>query len=315
MATPLRSGARIRVRVPASTANLGPGFDAIGCALKLHNVFEWWVAPRGEAPSYAIGGPEAAGIPANVENVAVRSAQRFLRDCGVAEAELARLSMRAKIAIPPARGLGSSSTAIVGGVAGANALLRKPRPTAEALDAAVAIEGHPDNVAPALLGGLVVCATETKPLRFLRLRPSPRLAFIVIVPDYHVATADARAALPKAVPMKDAVFNLSRMPLLIEALRRGDSDSLRTCIADRLHQDYRKPLYRHYDKLEAAAYKSGAAAFAVSGAGPTMLAIAETAKAERCAAGIAAAAKRLGLNATVRVLPVDARGTAVSTLE
>ncbi|MDX2176435.1 MAG: homoserine kinase [Candidatus Sumerlaeia bacterium] len=302
--------ADVRVRVPASTSNLGPGFDAVGCALKLENVFRWTLSKKPDART-TFGGPEAKGLPETQDTIAHAAFKKVLEFVGEpSEGVMPRLSLTASVIVPQARGLGSSSTALVAGILGASAMLRKPLEPQVLLDLAVGMEGHPDNVAPAILGGLVASASETGGCN-LRLRLHRSLQFVLLIPNYEVKTADARAALPAMVPMKDAVFNASRTPLLLEALRTGRCQRLKELMKDRLHQDYRKPLYRHYDAFEAVAYKAGAWGFCVSGAGPAMLAVVERSRAQRVVEMLERArrAKRL----PGRVLALDAAGAGART--
>jgi homoserine kinase len=310
----LRRGGQAVVIVPASTANLGPGFDAVGCALGLHNRFGWRVAPAGRPAVTRMTGPESAGLPADHRNIARRSALRLLERAGVPSPEVAldSLDLEAEIAIPQSRGLGSSSTAIVGGVLGANRLLEEPLDERALLDLCVEIEGHPDNVTPAMHGGLVAIAAHATPVLWRRYTVAPQVRFVVAVPDDHVRTSDARAALRQEVPLADAVHNLSRVPLVLEALRTGELDRLRELLDDRLHQPHRKPLYRGYDALEAVAYAAGAAGFCVSGAGPTLLAVTRAAEAERVRAALHAELAATGAGGRALILPVDDRGAAIA---
>lgn len=265
-------GTRVAVSVPGSTSNIGPGFDCLGCALAIRNRFEFEVLPSGAKDVVELSGPRSVGIPTSPDNLALVSARKLFEMVGI---KAPPMKLTATIEIPGARGQGSSSTAVVGGILGADALLGEPYTRTEILDIAVAMEGHPDNVAPAILGGLVASAPHSHPLASIRTEVHRHVRFIFLVPDYEVSTAAARALLPKQVPHEDAVFNAARVPLVWHALQSGDLTNLRDAIEDRLHQPYRKPLFRGYDRLAKAAMDAGAAGFCVSGAGPSLLAIAQ----------------------------------------
>jgi homoserine kinase len=267
----------IRVRVPATTSNLGPGFDALGLALRLHNTVELDAA---ETPRIEIDGEGAETLPRCPTHLAYRAA--------LAVAERVRTLERATPAggrpvprafhlrqhnrIPLARGLGSSAAAIIGGAAAANALLGGPLDRQALLDLAAGIEGHPDNVAPALAGGLVACATtEAGTIRWVRLTPQ-RLHVVIAIPEFAVSTADARRLLPETVPFRDAVFNVTRTALLVSALVEGRMDLLDEATRDRLHQPYRARLVPGLEAVFAAARHAGAHGAALSGSGPTVVA-------------------------------------------
>ncbi|MEO8376549.1 MAG: homoserine kinase [Candidatus Sumerlaeota bacterium] len=262
-------GRRCEVSVPASTANLGPGFDSMGCAVSLRNKFVFSLHESGE-DQISVTGPGSGGIPTTSNNLAVATVRDFLSRQGV---EAPAIHMDAQIEVPNARGLGSSSTAIVAGLGAANFFLGSKMTVEELLDEAVNIEGHPDNVAPAMLGALVVAASHSRPLTYIRVNIHPTFRFLFIIPDYMVKTSDARRVLPASIPFGDAIFNSSRSPLVAMALQCGDGSILRTALQDRLHTDYRKSLFKGYDAFEAATMQAGALGFCVSGAGPTMLAL------------------------------------------
>lgn len=305
----LKAATTVRVQVPASTSNLGPGFDAFGCALKLRNTFSWRVIEKGESPGIFLAGPECEGLPAGKSNLAWKAAERLFVESGLPADTMNRLALNATISIPQARGLGSSSTAIVGGLVGASTLLRKRWTEEQLLELAVAMEGHPDNVSAALLGGLTVSASGTKPLLCRKFRIHPSVSFVLVVPDYHVKTSDARGALPATYTRADAIHNLSRTPLILDALRTGKLDRLHDLFADKLHQPHRRLLYRNYDDLQKAALSGGAAAFCVSGAGPSMLAVTARAKSAKVRARLARELARLDIPGRVLELGPSAQGS------
>ncbi|HHY93885.1 MAG TPA: homoserine kinase [Firmicutes bacterium] len=257
----------LRVSVPASTANLGPGFDAVGLALDLFNVLE--VEPGdGEFRVDVLG--EGAGLPL-AENLAARALQEAFRQAGQ---KLPPLRLRQTNRIPMGSGMGSSAAAVVGGLVLANALLGDPWPGERLLEMACELEGHPDNVAPALWGGLVVSCRSEAGIRFLRLEAPTELHAVLVVPEFVVSTARARQLLPEEVPFPDAVFNLGRTALLVGALVSRRYDLLREAMQDRLHQPYRAPLVPGMEEALEAAREAGALGAALSGSGPSLLAFA-----------------------------------------
>lgn len=309
--SPMQFGTRCVVSVPASTSNIGPGFDGIGCAVDLRNEFEFELLPPGSACQAALSGNRCAGITTSANNLAITTAQKFFRMQGQL---VPSFSLRAKIEVPNARGLGSSSTAIVAGIVAGNALLGNPLTEAELLDLAVELEGHPDNVAPALLGGLIIGAAHSKPLSYFRLAVHEDVRFVFLIPDYEVKTADARAVLPKTIPHADGIFNASRTPIVVLSLTTGNLAPLASAIEDKLHQPYRKQLFKGYDEFAAAAMGAGAAGFCVSGAGSTMLAVVSGAGVDSVSAALKEALQRRGENGDVVELRPTPEGTRVATL-
>lgn len=257
---------RLRVIVPATTANLGPGFDALGLALDLVNEVEAEVL-EGDGPhEFTIEGEGAGQLPTDERHLMLQAAQWY---CGGRQTRLPRLRLRQLNRIPLARGLGSSAAAIVAGLCLAGYL--RGGTCDELVAAATRLEGHPDNVAPALLGGLVASVAEDT----VHAAPCPiheRLAVAVAIPAFELSTHQARQALPSLVPYKDAVYNLSRVALLLAGLREGRRAWVEAGTKDCLHQPYRCPLVPGLDKVMDAAHDAGAWGAFLSGAGPTMAA-------------------------------------------
>lgn len=295
----------INVKVPATSANLGPGFDCLGLALGLYNEFDFETAEQGL--TIEIDGEGTASIPRDKSNLIVQAACRLARHIG---RELPSLRIVQRNYVPSSSGLGSSSTAVVAGLLGANALFGSPLNKLDVLHLATEMEGHPDNVAPALYGGLVLVPMGVEPLHVEQIAIAP-LEAVVVLPDFALLTADARAALPGAVSRADAIFNLARTPLVVRALEQGDYAKLGIAMEDRLHQPYRLPLVPGMAAAFAAARQAGAAAVAISGAGPSVIAFApqnHTAIGEAMRAAFAA----VGLGSRMWVLPLDLRGSHVS---
>ncbi len=264
------SSPSIQVEVPATSANLGPGFDCLGLSLDLWNRLELRPAPADELSATGEGQAQLHGQTTSLAHRAARMVWEEL------DLEPTGFAISMHNSIPFARGLGSSSAAIVGGLVAANEWARKHRRTAltgeNLLDFATRIEGHPDNVAPALLGGFCVCATHEEDRVFAVSPPvvnAPR--FVVWIPEVELSTKKARAALPSAYLRADCVFNLSRSALLVAALTTGDFSALGESLRDRIHQDFRAPLVPGWNELSQVARESGALGTTLSGAGPTIL--------------------------------------------
>jgi len=293
------------VRVPASTTNLGPGFDALGMALQLHNRVGLRIA---EGPVRVEVTGEGAGVlEAGADNLVYTAVRRLYAEVG---REAPPLEIRLENAIPVSRGLGSSSTAIVGGLVGANALLGEPLDREAVLALAVELEGHPDNVTPALLGGFQVTSLTEDGLIHLRLPTPAGLRAVVCVPEASVSTAAARRVLPEQYSRADAVFNIGRAALLVAALLTGATGELRAAMQDRIHQPYRAPLIPGFDAALAAALEAGAAGACLSGSGSTMLALV-TGDAERVGEAMTAAVRAAGASARWLALDVDPEGAVV----
>ncbi|SDC51356.1 homoserine kinase [Actinokineospora iranica] len=257
--------AGVRVRVPASTANLGAGFDALGLALGLHDVIEVRRAPSGLAVT--VTGEGADDVPRDESNLVVRALRAACDRLGF---DPGGLAMTCANVIPHARGLGSSAAAIVGGIAAAHGLAGKPLDD-DALHLAAEFEGHADNVAASLLGGLVVAWCEPGPrFRAARVEPHPDLRPVAIVPSEESATHVTRGLLPAVVPHADAAFAAGRAALAVHALA-ARPDLLLPATADTLHQDYREKAWPRTLRVVRELRALGVAA-AVSGAGPTVLA-------------------------------------------
>ncbi|GAA4828654.1 homoserine kinase [Saccharopolyspora rosea] len=271
MTAPPRSS--VRVAVPASTANLGSGFDALGMALALHD--EVHVEVVDGVPGSAavtVEGQGAGAVPADEHHLVVRVIAKALSELGYA---VPALRLHCRNAIPHSRGLGSSAAAIIAGVAAAHALggldPRDGENADRALQLAAEWEGHADNVAASLHGGLVIAWNDAGRFHAAALRPHPDIAPIVLVPQEESATHTTRGLLPERVPHADAAFAAGRAALAVHALTR-DPDLLMAATDDRLHQDYREPAWPGTVALVRALRAAGVPA-AVSGAGPTVLAL------------------------------------------
>ena len=262
---------KIHVKVPATTANLGPGFDAIGLALNLWNEAEFSPASDGKI-NITVEGEGVGKIPLDEKNSIAEAAMLIYEKTGK---PFTGLQISCFNRVPLGSGLGSSSAAMLTGMLGANGLLGSPLSDEEILKLAIETEGHPDNVAPAMLGGLVASIVHDERVLSIKLPARANRSPIhvtIVLPDFDFPTHQARAILPQEVQRKDAIFNISRSIMVTEALRTGDLNLLGNAMEDRLHQPYRLPLIPGAQNALDAARAAGAAAVALSGAGPSLIA-------------------------------------------
>ena len=254
----------ISIRVPATSANMGPGFDCLGVALGLYNTF--WVEELEE-------GLEILGCQdrySNASNLIYTSMQRCFERTGY---HPKGLRIKVESSIPISRGLGSSASCIIGGIMAANELSGGRLSKQELLEIANEIEGHPDNVAPALLGGMVVAVQDRGKVSYDRVHLSEQLGFCAMIPEFTLSTKEARAVLPNALTYADAIHNISRAALLVAALSNGNHELIKYACEDALHQPYRSGLIPGYDGIVEKCKSLGFLGVFLSGAGPTMMAI------------------------------------------
>ena len=254
---------KVTVRVPATTANLGPGFDAFGCALSLYTdvTFE-----ETDAGLEITGCDEAYTGPDNMAYTSYCAVLASLSE------EIRGVKIHIDANIPIGRGLGSSAALLVAGAIGANVLRGNKLSTQGLLNITNAMEGHPDNLAPAFFGGLTASMVDNGLPVTVNFPLHPDWEFLALIPDFEVSTNFARSVLPAQLPRADAVYNISHGAMVLKALELGDEKLLRTAMQDKLHQPYRKSLITDYDAIEALVRTTGAA-FCISGAGPTLLCI------------------------------------------
>jgi len=307
------------VAVPATTGNLGAGFDCLGAALSLYNRFEFSLIseplnselPTSElASSYLqirASGLYGKSVAKDEANLIYTSLVKFFEHIG---RPVPSISIHIEANIPMARGLGSSATAIVGGIVGGNLLAGSPCSQKQLLDLAIAIEGHPDNVAAAMLGGCQLSASrldgswEICPIIW-----HPEIAIALAIPNFELSTKEARSVLPATVPMADAIFNASHLALLTQALAKGNPHWLQTALQDRLHQPYRDSLIVGIKEVEKAAIAFGAYGMVISGAGPTLLALGHPNYIDGIANGMVKAWQTVDVIATKKVLSIATGGT------
>lgn len=252
----------VKVTVPASTANIGPGFDALGLALNLYNEYIFEEIEKGLIIE---GCPE---IFKNEDNLVYKSFALTAKKLGK-EVEGLKISMNTQI--PVSRGLGSSSACIVGGVYGANYLYNGGLSKDEMFEIAVEIEGHPDNIAPCVYGGLTASIVEKEKPYSVKYKISDKLKFCALIPNFETSTNEARKLLPKKVHFSDAVFNISRVSVLLKALETGDMKMIGIALKDKIHQVYRSSLIHECDSVAEICIVDGSSAIFISGSGPTLM--------------------------------------------
>lgn len=254
-----------KIRIPATSANIGSGFDSLGLALTLYN--NVWVE---ESDVIDIKSIDSTPVPTTEENLIYSSAKYFYNLYGK---KFSGLKIIQENNIPMTRGLGSSSACIVGGIVGANALLGGIATQDELVNIAAELEGHPDNSTPAILGGLVTAVLDNKKVYHVKQNINNKLNFVAIIPNFELKTSTARGALPEMVTHKDAVYNLSRAALLSASLLEGKYENIKVAVSDKLHQPYRLKFIKGASEVFEAAYGFGAYGCYISGAGSTLMAI------------------------------------------
>jgi homoserine kinase len=287
------------VSVPATSGNIGAGFDCMGVALSLYNSFHF--SPADEL-HIKVTGVGADKLPRNRHNLVYHSWQKYWQMIDKPEPPVA---IAIDLAIPTARGLGSSATAICGGLYGANVWAGSPLTKAQLVKIATEIEGHPDNVAPALLGGCQLIADDV----ICPITWHDRLAVVVAIPEFELATAKARQVLPKQVPLSDAIFNCARVGLLTQALASGRPDWLRSALDDRLHQPYRQSLIPAMSEIHRQVIQHQGYGMVISGAGPTLLAICAPEKADTIGAEMQRVWHNQDIASRYLCLTIDRQGT------
>ncbi|RAI14844.1 MAG: homoserine kinase [Candidatus Melainabacteria bacterium] len=273
---------KVSVKVPATTANFGSGFDCFGMALPIYNIvtLEETVLPGTGVELNIV--PEFQNndmfitehLPTDENNIAYKAIEMLYNSIGQAPSEL---KITIKSSIPIAKGLGSSASVIVGGLIAANELLNKPADEAALLSIAAEIEGHPDNVTPAFTGGLVLSSIEDDGSVFYRKMQWPEEWHLTIfIPDYELVTEISRSVLPSEVPMQDAIFDSRRTAMFVEALYTHDADLMKLALQDRLHQPYRAKLVPGLeDIVSALKHEENVIGCTLSGAGPAILVVSQ----------------------------------------
>lgn len=299
------------VKVPATTANIGPGFDCLGAALTRYNCFQFMALDPTDGPlQIQVQGAEAEQVTTNANNLVYKAFTAYFRDCPVPPVQI-----KIQLGVPLARGLGSSATAIVAGLMGANALAGSPLTKQQLLQQAIALEGHPDNVAPALLGHCQLAAKDqqTEQWTLCDVPWSPDVVPIVAIPNFELTTCSARQVLPTSCDYGTAIFNAAHLGLLIRGLGAGHAGWLRAALQDQLHQPYRQSLIPGYAAVTHAAAEAGAYGTVISGAGPTLLALGPRELGDAIATAMKSAWAS-ELSAETAVLQVDRQGATVEAI-
>ncbi len=298
----------IRVAAPATTANLGPGFDCLGMALDVWNRVEVIPgAPAAGHPLVDVTGEGAGELETGPGNLVYQSMTFLFHE---ADREMPEVRVRCQNEIPLARGLGSSAAAIAAGLAAANALCSKAFSPNELLEMAATLEGHPDNVAAAVLGGLQLVVSDQRQLYTVSVNLPPEVYAVLFIPDTRIATADARAVLPTELSVADAVFNMGRTALLVAGMATNHPEYFGVATQDRLHQPYRQALFPAMKLLFQAATDAGALGVFLSGSGSTVLALTQG-REMTVAYEMAEAAKQANVSGRIRITQPTIRGAHV----
>jgi homoserine kinase len=305
------SSSAVTVTVPATTANLGPGFDCIGAALTLYNSFTFTALDSSstELLRIAVTGLEAERVQTDTRNLAYQSFSKFYQHLGQTPPPVA---IEIALGIPLARGLGSSATAIVAGLVAADYFTGLSAGSPTLIELAIDLEGHPDNVVPALLGGCRLAASHSQHPTESVICDVPwdeQVVPIVAIPDFELSTQEARRVLPSEYSRADAIFNTAHLGLLVRGLATGQADWLRSALQDRIHQPYRQVLIPGYADVQAAALAAGAYGLVISGAGPTLLSLSAADQVATINAAMVAAWATHGITAQALALRLDRQGT------
>jgi homoserine kinase len=297
----------VKVKVPATTANLGPGFDVFGAALSLYNEFEAEYVPDAKKTYFMLKGVGKKSLPRGEKNLFWQSMQQTFKVLSEDKYNLKNLNITVNTGIPLSGGLGSSASAIVGGIVLANALCTNKLDKSQVADLAVKIEGHPDNVIPAVYGGVCICSKDGDHGAVIQL-PIPKLKVVLCVPSFELRTKRSRQILPKYVDLQDLVFNTSRVALLTAAFCCSDFVLLKTGMQDKVHQPYRGKMIPAMDEVFEAALSAGAYGACLSGSGPTLAAFCSAKDAITVQKSMIKRWKKDSVRAKTYILDFDAKG-------
>jgi homoserine kinase len=295
----------MKIKVPCSTSNLGPGFDTLGLAL---NRYLYLTVEESAGLVISVEGNGKEHIATDATNLVYAAMTATAQNV---ERTIPPIHLQIRNEVPAYGGLGGSGAAIAGGVFLANQLLDIGLSLDDMLNIAVEIEGHPDNVSAALFGGLTInCFDAERKVHCRSVKIDPKLSVITCSPHFQVQTKEARKILPQQVPLKDAVTNIENAASLVAAMMSGDFDALRHVTADRLHEQYRATLIPGFADVKASALNAGALSFNISGAGPTLFAFALVNQ-QQIADAMVAAFARNGQTATAEVMTVENSGAVL----
>lgn len=306
---------KVSVKVPATTANLGPGFDCLGLALPIYNeiTVEETVMPGSGIEINIIEDSETydiLSIPRDKDNIVYKAIELLYNFVGQSVSDI---KITIKTNIPVARGLGSSASVIVGGLMAANKLLGNPADDAVLLSIASEVEGHPDNVTPALFGGFCLSSMEDDgSVSYSKIEWPKDWKFTVLIPDYELDTRIARSVLPESISIPDAAYNVRKCAMLVDAVYRQDAELMKKSLKDKLHQPYRENLIKGFKELnELLANKENILGCVISGAGPTILVISKNDGFEKVVNEVVQIFEDFNVNCDIRTLEIENEGTKV----
>ncbi len=309
---------KISVKVPATTANLGPGFDCMGMALPIYNTvtIEETVLPGTGVEINIISENESVNdlsiehLELNENSLIYKAVELLYNSIGQTPSEL---KINIHTGIPIARGLGSSASVIVGGLIAANELLGRPADETALLSIATEVEGHPDNIVPAFVGGLVLASQEDDCSVIYRKLDWPEDWVITLcIPEYELSTEISRSVLPKEVPMADAVFNAKRLAMFVEAVNKKDANLMKLAMQDKLHQPYRMKLVPGLEKIsENLRHEENVLGCVLSGAGPTILIVSHKNNLDRIHNIVKETWNNLNIKAELKVVNVEQNGAQI----
>lgn len=306
---------KVSVKVPASTANLGPGFDSFGLALPIYNIVtvEETIMPGTGIEINIIdetNEQDIISIPTDENNIVYKAIELLYNSIGQTPSEL-KITIRTNI--PIARGLGSSAAVIVGGLLAANELLGSPADEAALLSIATEIEGHPDNITPALVGGFVISSQEEDgSVIYSKINWPKDWNITVCIPDYELSTSIARSVLPEEVSMKDAIFNLKHSAMLVQAVNTHDEKLMKVALNDKLHEQYREKLIPGLKEIkEAFKHEENVLGVVISGAGPSVLVISHNNNLAKIRETVANVWENLNVKSQILTLQIEENGSQV----
>lgn len=309
---------KFSVKVPATTANLGSGFDCLGMALPIYNTvtIEETVLPGTGIEINIISETDddddfaIEHIPTDENNIVFKAVEMLYNSIGQSPSEL---KITIKSQIPIAKGLGSSASVIVGGLLAANELLNRPADEAALLSIATEVEGHPDNVTPALVGGLVISSQEDDgSILYRKLEWPEEWTLTLCIPDYELATDISRSVLPKEVPMADATFNARRMAMFVEAIYKKDADLMKLALQDKLHQPYRTKLVPGLSEIvDNLKHEENVIGCVLSGAGPAILVVSQKNNLDRIKSIVSETWADLNVKTDIRTVKVEKEGAQI----
>lgn len=313
---------KISVKVPATTANIGPGFDSLGMALPIYNIvtLEETVLPgtgvevNVVSENVEVDDVSLAHMELNENSLVYKAVELLYNSIGQTPSEL-KITVHTNI--PIARGLGSSASVIVGGIIAANELLGRPADETALLSIATEVEGHPDNVTPAIVGGLVLSSQEDDGSVFYRKLDWPEeWSLTLCIPEYELSTEISRSVLPKEVPMSDAIFNLKRMGMFVEAINKKDTELMKLALQDKLHQPYRLKLVPGLEKIsENLRHEENVLGCVLSGAGPSILIVSHKNNVDRIHTIVRDTWNDLNIKAEIKTVNIEKFGAQIVSNE